>query len=301
MKNIFSLFFVLLFFEPALHSQITDLARLEFTYFPQGESDNSFRRVRTFINIPLKVSEDGYLVPGIGYRNVNLKLGDVIPFSELNLERYQSINVSVGYTNKMDNDWRYAFQGGVNLASNLAGKLEKDDFIYEGAVFFIKDRTGKDNSTTVDKPWRLIVGAAYSTTAGRPFPLPLINYYKEFAPQWSYTLGVPKTNIKYRFNKHHALNAFATLDGFFANIQGDVAVNEDPINSTVKIGENISMTTALSGLGYEYNLSKHLVLYLYGGWTIINDIRLRDGDGNDIYTINDRNNIYARTGIKFKL
>ncbi len=301
MKNYFLLSIFLLLCAFSVRSQVTDIARLEFTYFPQGQSDNSFRRVRTFVNIPIQLGEDGYLVPGIGYRNVNLKLGDELPFLDLNLERYQSIHASLGYTNKVKNDWRYAFQGGVMLASNFSGKIERDDFIYEGAVFFIKDKTGKDGAKPGVKPWRLIFGLSYSTTAGRPFPLPIINYYREFAPNWSFALGVPKTNLKYRFNEKHAVNAFVTLDGFYANIQGNIVFKNAPTDSTVNVGENISMTTALSGLGYEYCLTKHILFYVYGGWTIINDIRIRDKKANDIFTINDTNNIYARTGVKLKI
>lgn len=301
MKYNFLLVILLLCFADIANAQVTDIARLEFTYFPQRKSDNSFRRVRTFINAPLKLSEDAYLVPGIGYRNINLKLGDVLPFSDSNLERYQSFTLSLGYTDKMRNDWRYAFQGGVIMASNFTDGLQNDDMILEGAAFFIKDKTGPDEKYPSAKPWRLIFGLSYNTTAGRPFPLPIFNYYCEFAPQWSYALGVPKTNIKYHFNEKHAVNAFVTLDGFYANIQENVIFNDAPTNSTVRVGENISMTTALSGIGYEYRLTKHFILYAYGGYTIINDIRLRDANGNDVYTINDTNNIYARTGIKCKI
>ncbi|HSJ12579.1 MAG TPA: hypothetical protein VK916_07820, partial [Gillisia sp.] len=49
--------------------QSTDLARIEYTYFPQTDSDNSFRRFRSFVNFPIKLNENGaYLVPGIEYR-----------------------------------------------------------------------------------------------------------------------------------------------------------------------------------------------------------------------------------------
>ena len=92
------------------------------------------------------------------------------------------------------------------------------------------------------------------------------------------------------------LQGFITLDGFFANIQENA-----PIEGTNLVGENISMTTLLSGLGYEWEFIDHFVLYVYGGHTIINDIRLRDKQGNDIYTINDQNNFYGRGGIKCKI
>src|SRR5690606_12747520 len=92
----------------------------------------------------------------------------------------------------------------------------------------------------------------------------------------------------------HILQSFITLDGFYANIQDDINLPDGGIGST------ISMTTLLSGLGYEYYFTDHLLLYLYAGHTIINDIRLRDDDGDDVLTINDKNSFYGRTGIRFK-
>ena len=65
--------------------------------------------------------------------------------------------------------------------------------------------------------------------------------------------------------------------------------------------DNISMTVLLSGLGYEYQFTKHLVFYVYAGYTILNDIRLRDANDDDVFTINDKNSFYARSGIKFKI
>jgi hypothetical protein len=295
MKRIIFLSFVLIVFIFEVEAQVADLARIEYTHFPQDQSDNSFRRFRTFVHFPIMLGENAFLVPGLEYRNVFLKLRDPLPFNTNNKERYQSFTATLGFTDKLKNDWRYAFKGGINLASDFEGKPIKDDYIYEASVFLLKDKTGPDETNPSAKPWRLILGVSYSTTVGRPFPLPIINYYREFQPQWSFTLGIPKTNLKYKFNEKNSLQAFATLDGFFANIQNNINVPNEGI------GENISMTTVLSGLGYEYGLSKYLFLYAYFGHTIINDIRLRDGKGNDIYTINNQNNFYGRTGIKFKI
>ena len=277
-------------------AQLTDLARIEYTYFPQEASDNSFRRFRSFINVPLKLKEGTYLIPGFEYRNINLKFNDVTPFSREDLDRFQSFSLSLGYTQKLNDEWRIGLRIASRATSNYStSRLKKDDVVHTGAFYFIKDKTKEG----LDKPWRLILGGRYDTESGRPVPLPFINYYREFHPDWSFTLGVPKSNIKRYFGtkRNHIVQGFLTLDGFYANIQDNVEVTQQELETA----ESISMTVVLSGLGYEYCFTKHLVFYVYAGYTLINDIRLRDGRRDDVFTINDNNTFYGRSGIKFKL
>ncbi len=279
-------------------AQLTDLARVEYTYFPQSDSDNSFRRFRSFVNFPIKLTEDNYLVPGFEYRNVNLKFNDVTPFSREDLTRFQSFEMSMGYTFKLNEKWRFGARGAGIATSNFStDTFTNEDVIFTGAVYFINDKT--DEGLT--KPWRLILGGRYDTESGRPFPLPFVNYYREFHPDWSFTLGVPKSNIKRYFGteRQHVMQGFITLDGFYANIQDNVNVPSE--NNALNTAESISMTILLGGLGYEYCITDHLVFYLYAGHTILNDIRLRDGNQDDVFTVNDQNTFYGRTGIKFKI
>lgn len=278
-------------------AQLTDIARIEYTYFPQDQSENSFKRFRAFVNAPIQVSEDGYVVVGFEFRNVFVKLDDPnLLFDPDNKEQFYNYTATAGYTDKWNDKWRYAFQIEFRAASNFFDGLQSEDIIIGGSGYVIRDATDVPEGST-GKPWRLIVGLNYSTTAGRPFPLPFINYYREFHPKWTYTLGVPKSNVKYEFVPNMKLQGFITLDGFFANIQQNVVVADDPN----RIGSNISMTTLLSGLGYEWEFIDHFVFYVYAGHTILNDIRLRDKDGNDVYTINDTNNFYGRGGFKIKI
>ncbi|MGB5944116.1 MAG: DUF6268 family outer membrane beta-barrel protein [Leeuwenhoekiella sp.] len=280
-------------------AQLTDLARVEYTFFPQKDSDNTFRRFRALVNLPLKLKKEGaYLVPGFEYRNVNLRLRDELPFSNKERERFQSFNLSLGYTFPLKNDWRFGARGGLIMASDFEGDVEADDFIFEGGVFFVKTHKLEEGDNLNDedaKNWRLVMGIQYSTTAGRPFPLPFINYNVRVNEQWSYTLGVPKSNLKYYLNEKNVLQGFITLDGFYANLQKDTREIDGGV------GQNISMTTLLSGVGYEHYFTDHLLLYFYGGHTIINDIRLRNSKGDDVFTINDTNTLYLRGGIKFKI
>jgi hypothetical protein len=292
------LIFVLFSFEK-ISAQVTDLARIEYTYFPQRQSDNSFRRFRTFLNYPIELKTEGsYLVPGIEYRNVNFKYEDPEPFKTAKLDRFQSFTATLAYTFKMKDDWRFGVQTGIKIASNFSrSDIINDDLIYEGAIFFIKVKDDEQ----VDKPWRFILGVNYSTTRGYPFPLPVINYFREFSPDWSFALGVPKSNLRYSISKRSTLQAFVTLDGFFANVQDNFDVTPMNNNSLDATAENISMTILLSGLGYEYNFTEHFSFYVYAGYTLINDIRFRDGNQDDVLTINDTNTFYSRGGLKFSI
>ncbi len=298
-KRILVLTIVFLLCLEKIQAQLTDLARLEYTFFPQGNSENSFRRLRAFINIPYEVYEDAFLIVGLEYRNVNLLLRDDPPFNANNIERFQNFNTTLGFTDKWKNNWRWALQADFRLASNFDGTLIGDDFIVGGSAYFINDKTKNNLESPLEKPWRLILGLNYSTTAGRPFPLPFVNYYREFAPKWSHTIGVPKSTIKYKFLKGMAVQGFITLDGFFANIQDNTEITL-PNNETL-LGENISLTTLLSGLGYEWEFIDHCIFYVYTGHTIVNEIRFRDTAGDNVYEVNNENNWYGRTGIKVKI
>ena len=158
------------------------------------------------------------------------------------------------------------------------------------------DRVIKDKTkiTTVRKPYRLILGLTYNTTAGIPFPLPLISYFSEINENWSYTVGVPKMNVKYRFDEKKNLQAFVGLDGYYAHMQRPTSIQGKQV-------DNISLSLIVGGLGYEYSLSKYLVLYSYAGYTLRLNNVLRNADRENVFTLDDVNAFYLRTGIKFRL
>jgi hypothetical protein len=289
---------VLSFFNTTIcAAQETDLARVEYTYIPQVNSKNSINRFRTFVNIPLKLGWEGrYVIPGIEYRKFDLDINDAVPFETSGLGKFQMFRASLAGVFKLKNNWIIAIRSGAELASNFeVSGIENNDINFTGAVYFIKDKTGEE----FNKPSRLTIGVNYSTNAGRPFPIPIFNYYKKFQPNWSYSLGTPKSNLKYYISNKNNIQAFATLDGFFSNIQKNRIITFT--DGSTAIADNISMTMVLGGLGYEYFISKHFVFYAYGGRTFYNEIRLRDTDRNNLYKLNDENTFYLRSGIKFKI
>ena len=156
------------------NAQSTDLARIEYTYFSQSNSDISFRRFRTFANFPIALNDKGtYFIPGLEYRKVCFNYRNNEFFSTEHLDRFQSFTGKIGYNFKMNESWRFGVETGLKIASNFSNKKTvNDDYIYTGAVYFIKTKEEEAGA----KPWRLIFGLSYSNHPGLTFPLPVINY-----------------------------------------------------------------------------------------------------------------------------
>jgi hypothetical protein len=273
------------------YAQLTDLARLEYSYIPKGNSEDSFNRFRGLINYPISTSEDCYLIVGGEYSRIALNIEDDHSFKASNLKRLHIIDLNIGYTFKLENDWRLGAKISPRIASTLRHKITGKDLFLNGGVYAIHDRT-KDES--LKKPYRLILGLTYNTTTGIPLPLPFVSYYRRVNEQWSFNLGVPKTNVKYFFSEQSILQTFVSIDGYFANIQ-------DPIITDGLAADNISLSVIVAGLGYEYCITDNLIWYAYTGYTLSMSNRLRDENRNEVYKLDNVNAFYLRTGIKFKI
>lgn len=289
MKKLFLFVFLLMSF--LTNAQLTDLARLEYSFIPKNKSEDQYTRIRALVNYPIKIKENSYFIIGAEYNSIFLNLNDNYPFDTSYLETITVVDLSFAYTHKINDIWRVAYKVTPRLASTLTEKITSEDLFLNGGVFFIKDRT---KITTVNKPYRLILGLTYNTTAGIPFPLPLISYFSQINEKWSYTVGVPKMNLKYLFDEKKNIQAFVGLDGYFAHLQRPATVQGNQV-------DNISLSVVVAGLGYEYSLSKYLVLYTYAGYTLRLNNVLRNADRENVFTLDDVNSFYLRTGIKFRL
>lgn len=272
-------------------AQITDLARLEYSFIPKSDSEDQYTRLRALVNYPIELGKDQYLLIGAEYNRIILNLEDDYPFNTALLRTINVIDLNLGYTFKTSENWRLGFKINPRIASTLNSKLTLDDFFLNGGVFVINDRT-KDE--TAEKPYRLILGLTYNATAGVPFPLPFVSYYRRINKDWSFNAGVPKSNVKYFFNEKSIMQVFLGLDGYFANLQRPQLLNGKAI-------ERISLSLVVGGLGYEYNFSKHIVAYLYTGYTFRLNNVLRAQNREEIYKLDDINAFYLRTGLKFKI
>lgn len=273
------------------NAQLTDLARLEYTYLPKSKSEDSFDRFRGLVNYPIKLKNDAYLVVGGEYSRVSLDLEDKYPFPTTNFKRLHIIDFNLAYTFKVSEQWRLGAKITPRIASTLRRKVTSDDMFVNGGVYAINDRR---DDTSLDKPYRLILGLTYNSTTGIPLPLPFVSYFRRVNENWSYNLGIPKTNVKYFFNEKNIVQTYVSMDGYFANAQDALLING-------KVAESLSMSVIVAGLGYEYCFTEHLIWYSYLGYTVSINNRLRDKNRDDVYNLDNDNALYLRTGLKFKI
>lgn len=305
MKKKKSLTVILLLCAMVMAAQTTDLARVEYLHLPFSKSANSINRYRALLQapIPLDKEKNKLFVLGFEYRYIDVNIedpSDVTAFTNHLVTSTKQVDGYAGYVWKHNEHWRFGVKAGVKIQTDWEGSLVGDDFIYEVGAYVINDR--KKNPEEGKKPYRFIAGLTYSTTPGRWYPLPILNYYKEFKPNWTYTLGVPKTNVRHYLNDGHkdAIQAFATLDNVYANIQQNFQPISASQNPDGKMAESIQETIVLLGLGYEHFFTEHFLFYAYAAHSVYNDFRLEDGEGKKIYKINTENSPYFRTGLKFK-
>ncbi|WP_242085514.1 DUF6268 family outer membrane beta-barrel protein [Aestuariivivens sediminis] len=273
------------------NAQLTDLARLEYSFMPKNKSDDQYTRLRAIINYPIALKNGDYIVIGGEYNRILLNLEDDYPFDTSALNKIHVIDLSLGYTFKWNENWRFGAKFNPRIASTLTKALVSEDFFMNGGVFFINDRTMDDS---LKRPYRLILGLTYNATTGIPFPLPFVSYFREINEHWSFNLGVPKTNLKYALNAKNNILTFVGLDGYLAHLQEPLVINGEPV-------ENISLSIIVGGMGYEYLFTSHLVGYLYTGYTFRLNNVLRNEHRDEIYKLDDLNTFYLRTGVKFKI
>lgn len=274
-------------------AQTTDLGAINFTGIPKGNTEVGYTRLRGLFNYPIRVSKGKYLFVGLDYSKIELSFNkDIIDFDTQVLEDFQLLDLNIGYSFKLNNDWRFAARFSPGVSSNLVKRLTFEDVVFSGDIIFFND---KRNDETIARPFRLILGVSYSGNRGFPFPLPFISYYRKFRPDWSFNLGVPKSNLQYHFSERKRLKLVAELDGFTSNIQDNILVNgEDK-------ADKVNMSLIIGGLQYEYHFSQHLELFINSSYIFSSRATLKDRRNKTVSSLNDNNVYYFKTGIRFKI
>lgn len=285
----FNISLFLVFVVCMCRAQSSDLLRLEYLRIPENNTGVHTERFKFALNLPLKLSKEDYFVVGSEYNQFNINFSKDFGFDTAQLQKLHIIDLNLGYITKWNDNWRLIGILTPRLASNLTQGTTIDDYFFNATATFLKD------NPKADKPYRIVLGLSYNSTTGLPIPLPVVSYYKRFHPNWSYTLGIPKSNFKYHPSEDHIVQLALLLDGYFVNVQNPIAMPEG-VDAT-----RISLSALVATLGYQYKVSNIASFYAYFGKSVHQEGKLRDNKRNDVFLLNGESNFFIRGGFKVSI
>lgn len=256
---------------------------------PRGNNDISIARYRLLANFPIQLKWDRFLILGSEYNYVEFNSTQEFPFDNAHIEKLHIIDLNMGYLFKWNENWRFVTIMGPRLASNFVDGLDKRDLKLNIAATFWKEKSD------VEKPFRLVLGLSYNTSSGLPIPLPVVSYFRRFHPDWSFSLGIPKSSLKYYPANKHTVEASLFLDGYFANSQIDLIIPGEAA------GDAVSQRALLAVTGYQYNFSKNFSFYTMFGHTLLRRGTIRDRNKREVFETNSDGSFYLRAGFKFAI
>lgn len=264
---------------------------MEYLNIPENDTGVKTQRYKGVINLPIKLNEKkDYLITGVEYNRFDRDYAADLPFDKSELIRFHVIDLNVGYITKWNENWNLVTILTPRLASNfVTGGIVTGDFFMNATATFWKERPN------ADKPYRIVLGLTYNSTTGLPVPLPLVSYYRRFDPNWSYTLGIPKSSFTYYVNKKHSFQAAMLFDGYFINLQNDILLDDGQVAS------KMSLTALLGTVIYQYNISDRMSLFAMFGKSFYQEGILRNDDEGKVFILNDESSLYIRTGFKIGL
>jgi len=267
-------------------TQTPDVFRLEYTILPKNKAKAQLARVKLVANLPFTLKDSSNIIVGAEYNRNAFNVERDLGFDNEGFNLLHVLDVNLAYVHKYNSEWRFIGVLTPRLASTLTNPLENGDFFVNLTAGVFRDRRH------IEKPSRLVLGLTYNSSVSFRAPLPIVYYEKQFHPKWTYVIGVPKTAIRTKLKERGTLQLEFILDGYFVNLQNNLLL------SGTDLGSSISSSAALVTFGYQYNLSKEISVYAYGGHTLFQSSVLRDDERNEVFTLNDEPSFYFRTGFR---
>ena len=111
--------------------QLSDLAKIEYTYIPKGSANVGYDRIRGLFNYPIKLKNDDFLLIGLDYSNIDISFGaTTVAFDKEVIEDFQLLDLNVGYTFKVNEDWRFGARITPSFSSNFVKNISFEDVVF---------------------------------------------------------------------------------------------------------------------------------------------------------------------------
>lgn len=271
----------------SVHAQMEkELAGVDFVRLGSNNSANSVRFDRYSIRfaMPLSLKKEGsLLISKFEYAQTNIDY----PFVDANLdelERFHTISYSIGYMRKLKNNWALMGMVSPKISSNLTSSVQWKDIRLMGMLMFIKK---------INPNMNLQIGAMYSETTGIPAPLPMFSFMWKYKEKWSFNLGFPRFQIKYKVGKNTEIGTNLTMVG------DNYTLSKTLYNEEKKM-DNVRIMNMGGGLQVNQKLYKMINLNLSSGFTFNRRFEFLD-DRDRIMKFDLDNDWFMKLGVSIGL
>ena len=273
-------FFLMSVLTVVVNAQNLELLDVEFNSTLNSSNSIGLKTASVKINIPSKLKRGGVLINSILFSSNTIDYGSNNFFNTATIENFQTLKYSLGFLNKINDEWKFKAQISPTLSSNFESDITFDDFFINGSFVFIRANKGS----------KLRLGLAYNSRFGMSTPIPVLSYSKKVSNTFSYTLGMPETKLEYKFSQHNRVNLYLKPKGFYSNIGNNII-----LDSSEK-AEKAKFRAIVSGFNYLHQIDDYWNISLNAGYQISSKYNLLNGN-DSVYEFDTKNNFFV--GLNF--
>lgn len=280
-KNIILIFFLCVSMS-AMAQMDRDLAGVDYVNLKQGNQSDGvdFERYNFRMTLPKRLKNGGgMLLNKFEYARTNISYA-IDPNLDGDVSHFHSISYTFGFIRPLKKDWTLITMMSPSISSNFASSIQWDDIRLFGMVMFSK---------SLKSDMKLNFGVRYSSTIGKPFPLPMVSLMWNPSDKWTLMLGFPRIDVQYQLTRSTRIGTDFFMAGDNYTLGEDVPKGDNMI-------DNISVMNMGGGLKLTQKLSKHLKLNLSSGYTFYRKFEFLDGNDN-VMEYDLDNNFYVKAGL----
>lgn len=213
-------------------------------------------------------------------------------FDATTFEKMHRVNLGLFYMRPLSKTWTLNVGLAPTLASNLDQSISSEDIVVTGFLSTTK-RWGSE-----DKFTKLTFGVGYNNALGEPRILPMVSFFQKLNAKWSYAVGFPMTGLFHKINDRNYISLLAMPSGYFGNNQNEIYFAGE--NQTIA-NTKLRMISLKTGFEYKYRIQPNFSVVFSAGYTPFNEMKIVDGDSNELYEFNITNTYYISTGLRFNI
>jgi Domain of unknown function (DUF6268) len=176
-------------------------------------------------------------------------------------------------------DWKANITLNPQIRTNDFDQINKDNFIPNTTINF--NKKFKNDSD-------LAFGVEYGTLFGKPKLYPIFQYNKAISSKFSYSIGFPKSSLKYNANEKNNFKIVGNYNGYYSEIDSNMSVNKSFFLSKIE-----------TSLQYNYIFYNESIVTINIGKSFENRLKIENNNVNTNHQFN--NDCIISMGFKYNL